>query len=48
MGTYFDINGTAMIYINDKIIHNTKTKKEADHKINKACQKIKETFKANL
>lgn len=48
MGTYFDINGTAMIYINDKIIRDAKTKKEADHKISQACQAIKNTFKENL
>ena len=48
MGKYFDINGTAMVYINDKFIRNAKTKKEADHKINKACQTIKKIFKENL
>jgi len=48
MGTYFDINGTAMIYINDKIIRNAKTKKEADHNINKVCQTITKIFKENL
>ena len=45
MGTYFDINGTAMIYINDKFIQNAKTKKEANHKINKACRNIENIFK---
>lgn len=48
MGTYFDINGTAMIYINDKFIRNAKTKKEADDIINKACQTLTEIFKENL
>mgnify|MGYP000860728082 CR=1 FL=1 len=45
MGTYFDINGTAMIYIS---VSHAKTKKEADNIINKTCQTIKETFKENL
>lgn len=48
MGTYFDINGTAMVYINDKIIRHAKTKKEADDIINKTCQTIENTFKENL
>ena len=48
MGTYFDINGTAMIYINDKIIRHAKTKKEADNIINKACETLTEIFKENL
>ena len=48
MSAYFDINGTAMVYINDKFIRDAKTKKEADHKINKACQNIENTFKENL
>ena len=48
MRTYFDVNGTAMIYINDKFIRHAKTKKEADHKINKACRSIENIFKKNL
>lgn len=41
MGTYFDINGTAMIYINtNPSIRNAKTKKEADEAINKKCQDL--------
>lgn len=38
MGTYFDINGTAMIYINtNPSIRTEKTKKEADEAIDKQC-----------
>lgn len=45
MGKYFDINGTAMVYIS---IDHAKTKKEADGIINNACQTLKETFQNNL
>ena len=49
MGTYFDINGTAMIYINtDPSIRNAKTKKEADEAINKKCQDLVTKFKDKL
>lgn len=45
MGNYFDINGTAMIYISiDKI----KSKDNANLHIAKMCQTIKENFKNNL
>ena len=45
MGKYFDINGTAMVYIS---IDYAKTKEEADGIINNACQTLKETFQNNL
>ena len=45
MSTYFDINGTSMVYIS---IDHTKTKKEADNFIKKMCQTLKETFQNNL
>lgn len=49
MGTYFDINGTAMIYINtNPSIRNAKTKKEADDAINKRCQDLVAMFKDKL
>ena len=49
MGTYFDINGTAMIYINtNPSIRNAKTKKEADEAINKKCQDLVAMFKNKL
>ena len=49
MGQYFDINGTAMIYITDsKSIRESKTTKEANLKIMKECENILETFKNKL
>ena len=49
MGTYFDINGTAMIYINtNPSIRTAKTKKEADEAINKHCQSLVSMFKGKL
>lgn len=49
MGTYFDINGTAMIYINtNPSIRNAKTKKEANDAINKQCQCLVSMFKDKL
>lgn len=49
MGTYFDINGTAMIYINtNPSIRKAKTKKEADDAINKQCQQFVTIFKNKL
>jgi hypothetical protein len=49
MGTYFDINGTAMIYINtNPSLRNAKTKKEADEAINKKCQDLVAMFKNKL
>lgn len=46
MSEWFDINGTAMIYIRDsKLIRNSKTIKEANHKINKECKNIIKVFK---
>lgn len=49
MSEYFDINGTAMIYITDsKSIRKSKTTEEANAKINKECDKILEKFKAKL
>lgn len=49
MGTYFDVNGTAMIYINtNPSIRNAKTKKEADDAINKHCQDLVARFKDKL
>lgn len=45
MGTYFDINGTSMVYIS---VDHAKTKKEADDFMKKACQTLKETFQNNL
>lgn len=49
MGTYFDINGTAMIYINtNPSIRNAKTKKEADKAIDKHCQDLVARFKDKL
>lgn len=49
MGTYFDVNGTAMIYINtNPSIRNAKTKKEADEVIDKHCQDLVARFKDKL
>lgn len=49
MGTYFDINGTAMIYINTTpSIRTAKTKKEADDAIEKHCQCLVAMFKDKL
>lgn len=49
MGTYFDINGTAMIYINtNPSIRTAKTKKEADDTIEKHCQQFVKLFKNKL
>lgn len=49
MGTYFDINGTAMIYVNtNNSIKTAKTKKEADDAINKHCQDLVALFKDKL
>lgn len=49
MGTYFDVNGTAMIYINtNPSIRNAKTKKEANDAINKQCQCLVSMFKDKL
>ena len=49
MGTYFDINGTAMIYINtNPSIRTAKTKKEADNAIEKHCQQFITIFKNKL
>lgn len=49
MGTYFDINGTAMIYINtNPSIRKAKTKKEADDAINKQCHDLVTLFKNKL
>lgn len=49
MGTYFDINGSAMIYINtNPSIRTAKTKKEADKAINKHCQDLVAMFKNKL
>lgn len=49
MGTYFDNNGTAMIYINtNPSIRTAKTKKEADEAINKHCQSLVSMFKGKL
>ena len=49
MSEWFDINGTAMIYITDsKSIRESKTTEEANLKINKECEKIIETFKNKL
>lgn len=45
MGKYFDINGTAMVYIS---INKAKSKDDANLHIAKMCQTIKETFKNNL
>ena len=49
MGAYFEINSTAMIYINtNPSIRNAKTKKEADEAINKKCQDLVAMFKNKL
>lgn len=49
MGTYFDINGTATIYVNtNNSIKTAKTKKEADDAINKHCQCFVAMFKDKL
>ena len=49
MSEYFDINGTAMIYITDsKSIRESKTTEEANLKINKECENILKTFKNKL
>ena len=49
MGSYFDINGSAMIYINtNPSIRTAKTKKEADNAINKHCQCLVAMFKDKL
>lgn len=49
MGTYFDINGTAMIYVNtNNSIKTAKTKKEADDAINKHYQCLVAMFKDKL
>lgn len=45
MSTYFDINGTAMVYIS---IDKVKSKDNANLHIAKMCQTIKESFKNNL
>ena len=49
MGTYFDINGSAMIYIPQSVeIKQAKTTEEANNLIQKECQIIIETFKNKL
>ena len=49
MSEYFDINGTAMIYITySKSIRESKNTEEANLKINKECENILETFKNKL
>jgi hypothetical protein len=49
METYFDINGTAMIYINtNPSIRTAKTKREADEAIEKYCQQFVTMFKDKL
>ena len=46
MSEWFDINGTAMIYIRDsKSIRDSKTTKEANHRINKECKNVIRVFK---
>lgn len=45
MGKYFDVNGTAMVYIS---IDKAKSKDAANLHIAKMCQTIKESFKNNL
>lgn len=45
MGTYFDVNGTAMVYIS---IDKGKSKDDPNLHIAKICQTIKESFKNNL
>lgn len=46
MTEWFDINGTAMIYIRDsKAIKDSKTTKEANHRINKECKNVITVFK---
>ena len=45
MGKYFDINGTATVYIS---IDHAESKDDANLYIAKACQRIKEAFKNNL
>ena len=49
MSTYFDINGSAMIYIQQSSeLKQAKTTEEANLKINKECENIIETFKNKL
>lgn len=49
MGTYFDINGTAMVHIPlTEAIRKSKTQKEANEQINNECLKIVEQFKHQL
>ena len=46
MTEWFDINGTAMIYIRDsKAIRDSKTTKEANHRINTECKNVITVFK---
>lgn len=45
MGQYFDINGTAMVYIS---VDHAESKDDADSYIHNACQTLKETFQNNL
>lgn len=46
MSKYFDINGSAMIYIpQSSELKNAKTTEEANNLINKECQIIIEKFK---
>lgn len=49
MGTYFNINGSAMICIQlTETIKSSKTQREANQKINDECQKIVRQFKEKL
>ena len=49
MSTYFDINGSAMIYIpQSSELKNAKTTEEANSLIQKECQTIIEKFKSKL
>lgn len=46
MSEWFNINGTAMIYIRDsKSIRDSKTAREANHRINKECKNVINVFK---
>lgn len=49
MSTYFDINGSAMIYIpQSSELKNAKSTEEANNLINNECQLITEKFKSKL
>lgn len=49
MSTYFDINGSAMIYIpQSSELKNAKSTDEANNLIQKECQTIIEKFKSKL